>query len=151
MPGILGILGLSLFLATLSCNSGTGSTSSTTSTGGGGQGAGWTISIKTTASSVSLSQGQTTSVIVQVKDSAGGPAPRGTRICISVARGLIWVDEIGKDEPVITGCTNTANDIGQLMGTYVPARGDSGISPGPDYIDASSMGVFGTATVNVVP
>jgi len=151
--GSLILFGLFLFLSTLSCNSGTGSSTSTTSTGGGG-GVGWTISVKTTANTVSLSRNQTTSVIVQVKDGAGGPAPKGTRICISVARGTIFVDEIGKDEPVITGCTNISNDIGQLMGTYSPNRGNTPanpFAPGPDYIDASSQGVFGTATINVVP
>jgi hypothetical protein len=154
IPGILGFFCLSLFLGTLSCNSGTGSRTSTTSTGGGGQGVGWTISVRTTTNTVSISQSQTTSVIVQVKDSAGGPAPKGTRICISIARGTIWVDEIGKDEPVITGCANTTNDIGQLMGTYVPNRGNTAenpFTPGHDYIDASSQGVFGSAVINVVP
>ena len=153
MRGSLILLGLFLFFGTLSCNSGTGSSTSTTSTGGGG-GVGWTISVKTTTNTVSLSLNQTTSVIVQVKDGAGGPAPKGTRICVSVARGTIWVDEIGKDEPVITGCAPTGNDIGQLMGTYVPNRGntqDNPFAPGHDYIDASSQGVFGTVTINVVP
>jgi len=149
--GGLILLGLFIFSGALSCNSGTGSSTSTTSAGGGGQGVGWTISVKTTANSVSLSQNQTTLVIVQVRDGAGGPAPKGTRICISVARGSVWVDELGKDDPVITGCANTTNDIGQLMGTYVPARGGVQLTTGPDFIDASSQGVFGTATINVVP
>jgi hypothetical protein len=151
--GSLILFGLFLFSGTLSCNSGTGSSTSTTSTGGGG-GVGWTISVKTTANSVSISQSQTTSVIVQVKDGAGGPAPRGTRICLSVARGTIWVDELGKDEPVVTGCAPTSNDIGQLMGTYVPNRGNTAenpFTPGNDYIDASSQGVFGSVVINVVP
>ena len=150
MRGSLILFGLFLFLGTLSCNSGTGSSTSTTSTGGGG-GVGWTISVRTTSNSVSLSRGETTSVIVQVKDGAGGPAPKGTRICLSVVRGTIWIDEIGKDEPVITGCAGISNDIGQLMGTYVPTRGGFAVGTGPDYIDASSQGVFGTATINVVP
>ncbi len=125
------------------CSSGTGSSTSTGATGTGASGVGWTVNVKLFSSSLSLSRAESTSVVVTVRDGAGAAAPKGTRICLSATHGQIWVDELGKDEPVVTGCVTTANDIGQLMGTYVP------LQTGTDQVQASSMGGFGSATVQI--
>jgi hypothetical protein len=93
---------------------------------------------------VSLSKAESTTVIVTVKDAAGGAAPKGTRICLSTTHGLIWVDELGKDEPVVAGCVSTSNDIGQVMGTYAPLKA------GMDQVQASAMGAFGSASIQVL-
>ena len=127
----------------LACSSGTGSSTSAGATGTGGSGVGWTVNVKIFSSTISLGKAESTSVVVTVRDAAGAPAPKGTRICLSTTHGLIFVDELGKDEPVVTGCVSTSNDIGQLMGTYVP------LQTGTDQVQASSMGGFGSATVQI--
>ena len=128
----------------LACSSGTGSNTSAGATGTGGSGVGWTVNVKVFSSTLSLGRAETTSVAVTVRDAAGAPAPRGTRICLSTTRGQIFVDELGKDEPVITGCVSTSNDIGQLLGTYVP------VQTGTDQVQATAMGGFGAATVQIL-
>jgi hypothetical protein len=125
------------------CSSGTGSNTSAGATGSGGSGVGWTVNVKIFSSTLSMGKFETTSVVVTVRDGAGAPAPKGTRICLSTTHGTIWVDELGKDTPVTTGCVSTSNDIGQLLGTYVP------LSTGTDQIQASSMGGFGSATLQI--
>ena len=125
------------------CSSGTGSNTSTGATGTGGSGVGWTVNVKIFSSTLSLGKAETTSVAVTVRDAAGAPAVRGTRICLSTTHGQIWVDELGKDEPVVTGCVSTSNDIGQLLGTYVP------LLTGTDQVQATAMGGFGSATVQI--
>jgi hypothetical protein len=134
---------LMLLIAAAACNQGTGSTTSAGATGSGGTGVGWTVDVRVFSGTVSLSKSETTNVIVTVKDAAGGFAPKGTRICLSTTHGLIWIDELGKDSPVIAGCVSSANDRGQLMGTYVPLR------VGTDQIQANSQGAFGSATIQV--
>ena len=134
---------LVLLLGTAACNTGTGSTTSAGAHGSGGTGVGWSVDVKVFSATLSLSKSQSTTVIVTVKDAAGGAAPRGTRICLSTTNGLIFVDELGRTEPVITGCVNTSNDIGQLMGSYVPVR------VGVDQVQASAMGAFGSASIQV--
>jgi hypothetical protein len=143
LAGTLGLIFILFALGLASCNSGTGSSTSAGATGSGSSGVGWTVNVKIFASTLSLGKSETTSVVVTVRDGAGAAAPKGTRICLSTTRGLIFVDELGKDEPVITGCVSTSNDIGQLLGTYVPVR------TGTDQVQASSMGGFGTATVEI--
>jgi len=133
-----------LFAAGLpACSSGTGSNTSSGATGTGGSGVGWTVNVKIFSSTISLGRAESTSVVVTVRDGAGAPAPKGTRICLSTTHGLIFVDELGKESPVATGCVSTSNDIGQLLGTYVP------LQTGTDQIQASSMGGFGSATVQI--
>jgi hypothetical protein len=139
----LALICIILAAGLLACSSGTGSSTSTGATGTGGSGVGWTVNVKLFASTLSLGKAETTSVVVTVRDAAGAPAPKGTRICLSTTRGQIWVDELGKDEPVVTGCVSTSNDIGQLLGTYVP------LQTGTDQVQASSMGGFGSATVQI--
>jgi hypothetical protein len=139
----LGLIFLVLAVGLPACSSGTGSSTSTGATGTGGSGVGWTVNVKIFSSTLSSDKGETTSVVVTVRDWAGAPAPKGTRICLSTTHGTIWVDELGKDTPVISGCVSTSNDIGQLMGTYVP------LSTGTDQVQASSMGGFGSATVQI--
>lgn len=134
---------LALLALTAACNSGTGSTTSAGATGSGGTGVGWTVDVKIFSGTLSVAKSETASVVVTVKDAAGGAAPKGTRICLSTTHGLIFVDELGRTEPVVTGCVSTSNDIGQLMGTYVPLR------PGLDQVQASAMGAFGSASVQV--
>ena len=82
------------------------------------------------SSTISLGKAESTSVVVTVRDGAGAPAPKGTRICLSTTHGLIFVDELGKDTPVVTSCVSTSNDIGQLLGKLRPAanRDRSGAS-----------------------
>ncbi|MBI5585466.1 MAG: hypothetical protein HY892_16785 [Deltaproteobacteria bacterium] len=137
------VLLLITLLGTAACNSGTGSTTSAGATGSGGNGVGWQVNVKVFAGTLSLTKSETTSVVVTVKDAAGGAAPRGTRICLSTTHGLIFVDELGRTEPVVTGCVSTSNDIGQLMGTYQPLR------VGVDQVQASAMGAFGSAAVQI--
>ena len=127
----------------LACSSGTGSSTSAGATGTGGSGVGWTVNVKMFTSTISLGKAESTSVVITVRDAAGAPAPKGTRICLSTTHGLIFVDELGKDSPVVTGCVSTSNDIGQLLGTYVP------LQTGTDQVQASSMGGFGSATIQV--
>jgi hypothetical protein len=137
---LFGILG-----SMLACtNSGTNST--TSSSGTSGTGTGWTVTVQKFANTLSLSKSETTTVIVTVKDKTGAAAPKNTRICLSISSGAIWVDELGKDTPVTTGCVPTGNDIGQLMGTYVPPT-----FTGTFYVEVSSMGGFGSTTIEVVP
>lgn len=146
-PLLLSARGLLLLLAGLglaACGGGTGGSTSSSATGTGGTGVGWTVQVKVFKSTLSLGASESTSVVVNVRDAAGGYAPKGTRICLSTTHGLIWVDELGKDSPVISGCVSSSNDIGQLMGTYVPLR------VGTDQIQASSQGGFGAATIQVV-
>jgi hypothetical protein len=140
---ILGLIFILFAVGLASCSSGAGSSTSTGATGTGGSGVGWTVNVKIFSSTLSASKGETTSVVVTVKDAAGAPAPKGTRICLSTTHGLIFVDELGKDNPVVTGCVSTSNDIGQLLGTYVPQK------TGTDQVQASSMGGFGSATVQI--
>lgn len=141
---LLHLLFLALLVVTAACNSGTGSTTSAGATGSGGTGVGWSVNVRVFSGTLSLSKAESTTVIVTVKDAAGGAAPKGTRICLSTTHGLIWVDELGKDEPVISGCVTTSSDIGQLMGTYVPLKA------GTDQVQASAMGAFGSASIQVV-
>jgi hypothetical protein len=141
--GILGLILILFAVGLAACNSGVGSSTSTGATGSGASGVGWTVNVKIFSSTLSLGRGESTSVAVTVKDGSGTPAPKGTRICLSTTHGSIFVDELGKDEPVVTGCVNTSNDIGQLLGTYVPLR------TGIDQVQATSMGAFGAATVNI--
>ena len=139
--------GVMLGLAALglaACGGGVGSTTSSGATGSGGTGVGWTVQVKVFSSTLSLSKAETTSVIVTVRDAAGGSALKGTRVCLSTTHGLIWVDELGKDSPVIAGCVSTSNDIGQLFGSYVPLK------VGTDQVQASAQGAFGSATITVV-
>jgi hypothetical protein len=139
----LGLIFILMAAGLLACSSGTGSSTSTGATGTGGSGVGWTVNVKIFSNSISLGKSETTSVSITVKDAAGAPAPKGTRICLSTTHGLIFVDELGKDAPVVTGCVSTSNDIGQLLGTYVP------LQTGTDQVQATSMGAFGTATVQI--
>jgi hypothetical protein len=139
----LGLIFTVLAAGLLACSSGTGSSTSTGATGTGGSGVGWTVNVKLFSSTLSLGKAESTSVVITVRDAAGAPAPKGTRICLSTTHGQIWVDELGKDEPVVTGCVSTSNDIGQLLGTYVP------LQSGTDQVQASSMGGFGSATVQI--
>jgi hypothetical protein len=139
----LKVLLLALLAATAACNTGTGSTTSSGATGSGGTGVGWTVDLKAYSGTVSLSKGETTTIIATVKDAAGGYAPKGTRICMSTTHGLIWIDELGKDTPVIAGCVTSSNDRGQLMGTYVPLK------VGTDQVQATSQGAFGSTTIQV--
>jgi hypothetical protein len=139
----LGLIFMMIAAGLPACSSGTGSSTSTGATGTGGSGVGWTVNVKIFSSTLSLGKAESTSVVVTVRDAAGAPAPKGTRICLSTTHGQIWVDELGKDSPVITGCVGTSNDIGQLMGTYVP------VQAGTDQVQASSMGGFGSATVQI--
>ena len=141
--GILGLIFILFAVGLASCSSGAGSNTSAGATGAGSSGVGWTVNVKIFSSTLSLGKGEQTSVAVTVRDGSGTPAPKGTRICLSTTRGAIWVDELGKDEPVSTGCVSTTNDIGQLFGTYVPLR------TGTDQVQASSMGGFGSATVQI--
>ena len=141
--GILGLIFILFAVGLASCSSGAGSSTSAGATGTGSSGVGWTVNVKIFASTLSLGKGEQTSVAVTVRDGSGTPAPKGTRICLSTTHGSIWVDELGKDEPVSTGCVSTTNDIGQLFGTYVPVR------TGTDQVQASSMGGFGSATVQI--
>ncbi len=140
---VLKVFLLALLLAAAACNTGTGSTTSAGATGSGGTGVGWTVDVRVFAGTVSLSKAETTTVMVTVKDAAGGYAPKGTRICLSTTHGLIWIDELGKDSPVISGCVTSSNDRGQLMGTYVPLK------VGLDQVQASSQGAFGSAAIQV--
>jgi hypothetical protein len=130
------------FLGVLSCNPGTGSTSSSS----GGIGTNWSVTIEKFASTVSISKGESSMVIVRVKDPTGAPAPKTTRVCLSVSFGSIWVDEAGEDNPIRTGCVPTSNDIGQLFGNYHPPD-----FTGTDYIQATSQGAIGSTTIEVVP
>jgi hypothetical protein len=139
----LGLIFIVIASGLLACSSGTGSSTSTGATGTGGSGVGWTVNVKIFSSAVSLGKSETTSVVVTVRDAAGGAAPKGTRVCLSTTHGQIWVDELGKDSPVVTGCVSTSNDIGQLLGTYVP------LLTGTDQVQASSMGGFGSATIQI--
>jgi hypothetical protein len=139
----LGLIFIILAAGLLACSSGTGSSTSTGATGTGGSGVGWTVNVKIFSSTLSLGKEEKTSVAITVKDAAGAPAPKGTRICLSTTHGLIFVDELGKDTPVVTGCVSTSNDIGQLLGTYVPQQ------TGTDQVQATSMGGFGSATVQI--
>jgi hypothetical protein len=142
-PLILFIACLS-FLSLFSCNGGTGSTAGTS--GYSGTGTGWTVTVEKFVPSVSISKGESTMVVMKVKDAIGAPAPNGTRVCFSVSYGSIWVDEIGKETPVRTGCHGTSNDRGEAMGTYFPPE-----FPVTDYIQASSNGAIGSTTIVVVP
>ena len=156
---ILGLICILLAVGLAACGSGAGSSTSTGSTGSGGSGVGWTVNVKLFAGTLSLGTAvsdpttktttypfrQTTAVVVTVRDAAGSAAPKGTRICLSTTNGSIFVDELGKEIPVTTGCVSSSNDIGQLMGTYVPLR------TGTDQVQASSMGGFGSATITVTP
>jgi hypothetical protein len=145
-PATVMILGLILIIMSaglLACSSGAGSSTSAGATGTGGSGVGWTVNVKIFSSTISLGRAESTSVVVTVRDAGGAAAPKGTRICLSTTHGQIWVDELGKDAPVVTGCVSTSNDIGQLMGTYVPMQ------TGTDQVQASSMGGFGSATVQI--
>jgi len=136
---VLVIICLSFFV--LSCNnSGSGSTTSS----GSGTGTGWTVTVNRFTSPISLSKGESAMVVVKVKDQTGAPAPIKTRICLSVSFGSVWVDELGKDNPIRTGCVPTSNNVGQLMGTYVPTQ------TGWDNIQASSMGTIDSAPIEVV-
>jgi hypothetical protein len=101
------------------------------------------VDVRVFSGTVSLSKAETTTVMATVRDAAGGFAPKGTRICLSTTHGLIWIDELGKDSPVISGCVSSSNDRGQLMGTYVPVK------VGTDQVQASSMGAFGSASIQV--
>ncbi len=139
----LALISIILAAGLLACSSGAGSSTSAGATGAGGSGVGWTVNVKIFSSTLSLGKAETTSVAVTVRDGAGAPAPRGTRICLSTTRGQIFVDELGKDEPVTTGCVSTSNDIGQLLGTYVP------VQTGTDQVQATAMGGFGAATVQI--
>ena len=139
----LGLIFIIIAAGLPACSSGTGSSTSAGSTGTGGSGVGWTVNVKVFSSTISLGKAESTSVVVTVRDAAGAPAPKGTRICLSTTHGLIFVDELGKDAPVVTGCVSTSNDIGQLLGTYVP------LQAGTDQVQASSMGGFGSATVQI--
>jgi len=139
----LGLICIIIAAGLLACSSGAGSSTSAGSTGTGGSGVGWTVNVKLFSSTLSLGKSESTSVVVTVRDAAGAPAPKGTRICLSTTHGTIWVDELGKDEAVTSGCVSTSNDIGQLLGTYVPLRS------GTDQVQASSMGGFGSATVQI--
>ena len=145
-PDTMVTLGLILIILTaglMACSSGTGSNTSAGATGTGGSGVGWTVNVKIFSSTISLGKAESTSVAVTVRDAAGAPAPKGTRICLSTTHGLIFVDELGKETPVVTGCVSTSNDIGQLLGTYVP------LQTGTDQVQASAMGGFGSATVQI--
>ncbi len=144
-PATVMSLGVFLIMVAglLACSSGAGSSTSTGATGTGGSGVGWTVNVKLFSSTLSLGRAESTSVVVTVRDAAGSPALKGTRICLSTTHGMIFVDELGKDAPVVTGCVSTSNDIGQLLGTYVPQQ------TGTDQVQASSMGGFGSATVNI--
>ena len=140
----LGLISIILIAAGLpACSSGAGSSTSAGATGTGTSGVGWTVNVKVFSSTISLGKAESTSVVVTVRDGAGAPAHRGTRICLSTTHGQIWVEELGKDEPVVTGCVSTSNDIGQLLGSYVP------LQTGTDQVQASSMGGFGSATVQI--
>jgi hypothetical protein len=139
----LGLILIVIVAGLPACSSGTGSSTSAGATGSGGSGVGWTVNVKLFSSTISLGKSESTSVVVTVRDAAGAPAPKGTRICLSTTHGQIFVDELGKDEPVVTGCVSTSNDIGQLLGTYVP------VQTGTDQVQASSMGGFGSATVQI--
>jgi hypothetical protein len=141
--GILGLICILFAVGLAACYNGTATSTSTGATGAGSSGVGWTVNVKIFASTLSLGRGETTSVAVTVRDGSGTAAPRGTRICLSTTNGEIFVDELGKDEPVKTGCVSTSNDIGQLLGTYNPLR------TGTDQVQATSMGAFGSATVNI--
>ena len=141
----LGLIFIILATGLLACSSGTGSNTSAGATGSGGSGVGWTVNVKIFSGTVSLGKSESTSVVITVRDASGAPAPKGTRICLSTTHGLIFVDELGKDSPVVTGCVSTSNDIGQLLGTYVP------LQTGTDQVQASSMGGFGSATVQINP
>jgi len=139
----LGLIFIFLAAGLAACSSGAGSSTSAGATGTGGSGVGWTVNVKLFSSTLSLGKGEQTSVVVTVRDAAGAPAPKGTRICLSTTHGEIFVDELGKDEPVKSGCVSTSNDIGQLLGNYHP------LSTGTDQVQASSMGGFGSATVQI--
>jgi hypothetical protein len=139
----LGLILIIIVAGLLACSSGTGSNTSAGATGTGGSGVGWTVNVKIFSSTISLGKSETTSVVITVRDAAGGAAPKGTRICLSTTHGLIFVDELGKDTAVVTGCVSTSNEIGQLLGTYVPQQ------TGTDQVQASSMGGFGSATVQI--
>lgn len=157
------ITGLS-FLFILSCYNGTSST--TSSSGSSGTGVGWKISVLTSKMSASSSGSEAVGVNVIVKDSGGAAAPKGTQICITVSRGGLVT---GTNTVVATKCDSTITDNGQVTETYMPettlqtttvdpATGTSTtttsiapISPGPDTITASSMGVFGSTTIQVMP
>jgi hypothetical protein len=161
ITGLL-IAGLS-FLGLLSCNWGTGST---TSSGSSGTGVGWKITITPFANSVSSSQQNSTQVMIIVKDSSGAPAPKGTPVCYAALRGGFLLTG---NTVIASKCDTTSNDIGQVLVTYIPSvlsevttvdptTGTSTtvtkqvpIDPGPDTISASSMGAFGSTTINVTP
>ncbi len=153
------------FFGLLSCsNSGTNSTAS--SGGTAGTGTGWTISVRTFKNSASASGLELVGVIVNIKDRSGAPAPNGTQVCDTVSRGGFLVNGTTL---VSSKCESTANDIGQVLLTYIPAvmgqvckvnpvtlietctTQQVPISSGLDTIQSSSMGAFGSTTIEVVP
>jgi hypothetical protein len=152
------------FLFILSCYNGTSST--TSSSGSSGTGVGWNISVLLSKNSVSSSGSEAVGVNVIVRDSGGAAALKGTQICITVSRGGLVT---GTNTVVANKCDTTSTDNGQVTETYKPAAivqtttvdsstgtsttttSQAPIRPGPDTITASSMGVFGSATINVTP
>ena len=156
----LGLLFIIIATGLLACSSGTGSSTSTGATGVGSSGVGWTVNVKIFSGTLSAGRGETTLVVVTVRDGAGTPAPKGTQINVSSTRGSVFAT------PVTAGSLTTENDIGQVMFIYTPARwfsiertNEKGeiitketlvpLSPGIDTVQASSMGAFGSATVQI--
>lgn len=137
------LIGLS-FLGILSCNSGTSST--TSSAGSSGTGTSWTIAIQIGTNPLRL--GSTTSILAQVKDRTGAPAPKGTNICTTVVRnGLL---KPGAVDVFATICETTTNDIGQTIQTYTAITNDKfTASTGDDTIEVSSQGTIARATITV--
>jgi len=156
---ILGLIFILFAVGLAACSSGTGSSTSTGATGAGSSGVGWTVNVKVFSSTLSAGRLETTSVVVTVRDGSGTPAPKGTQISVSCARGSVLAP--GSSSPVTAGFLTTTNDIGEVAAVYSPGREVSiiiddkvnqtfrAISPGIDTVQASSMGAFGSATIQI--
>lgn len=162
---VLGMICILFAVGLAACSSGAGSSTSAGATGAGSSGVGWTVNVKVFASTLSASRGDTTSVVVTVRDGSGTPAPRGTQVNVSSTRGSVLL--AGSDNQVTAGFLTTNNDIGEVMFLYTPTHkafvtitqnGQQSeverfvsIDTGIDRIQASSMGAFGSATMQIVP
>lgn len=158
--GIGLLVGLLLIAGMLSCTSSTGGSSSS----GSGTGTGWIITVSATPTSASASNGEVLGIVAVVKDRNGTPAVRGTNVCVSALRGG-FVNPGSTDGLVVVSiCSTTSNDIGQVQAIYTPLKVyevevttgtfqkmNVPISPGTDTLTATAMGVSGSTNVQVTP